>query len=196
MVQANETATQLNPSDIKIIARDLALGAMAHKWTSVFTSPIVMNAEWINYFKDNWSHKATKYADGSPQLKPFFELLVSFEYFSVIRNDSKSNTIGYVSGSIPTHFYTLTQKAFNLLEKPDEALSIFVSYGRKQSSAFSLLVEARLKIADSQMGVFVDKSIRLATISMDILKTESSKVNISFACWGRLQCLTIQVGMI
>lgn len=55
--------------------------------------------------------------------------------------------------------FTITDKAFKLLENPITIPTIFISYGHEQSSALALLIEARLKYADSQIGVFIDKSI-------------------------------------
>jgi hypothetical protein len=54
--------------------------------------------------------------------------------------------------------YILTPKAFSLLEKPIKPPTIFISYRRKESSTFALLIEARLRLLGVDT-VFIDKNI-------------------------------------
>jgi hypothetical protein len=63
---------------------------------------------------------------------PRAHLLVAFEYFR-LQDSNRFHA-----------YYELTSKAFTLLDEPLHA-SIFISYSRKESSAFALLVLARLK---------------------------------------------------
>jgi hypothetical protein len=58
----------------------------------------------------------------------------------------------------PVTNYVLPPKALQLLEKPVQAPGVFISYSRKDSSAFALLVEARLRIVGVP-DVFIDKKI-------------------------------------
>ncbi|MEP7285925.1 MAG: toll/interleukin-1 receptor domain-containing protein, partial [Chloroflexota bacterium] len=53
--------------------------------------------------------------------------------------------------------YLITQKAFALLERPVTLPTVFISYSRKTSSAFGLLIECRLQIAG--IKAFIDRSI-------------------------------------
>ena len=59
--------------------------------------------------------------------------------------------------TICDEYSRLTSKAIELLYKPVIPPTIFIAYGRKQSSAFALLLEARLQAQGS--SVFVDKII-------------------------------------
>ncbi len=54
--------------------------------------------------------------------------------------------------------HDLTEKAINLLEKPVSAPTIFISYKRGESSAFALLIEARLRLAGNP-NPYLDKSL-------------------------------------
>jgi hypothetical protein len=56
--------------------------------------------------------------------------------------------------------YRLTRTAYSLLLKPPQAPSVFISYRRKHSTTFALLVEARLRLAGNQ-SVFVDKMLEI-----------------------------------
>ena len=54
--------------------------------------------------------------------------------------------------------YSLTAKSLSLLEAPPRPPNVFISYKHDQSSAFALLIEARLKIAGNP-NPFLDKNI-------------------------------------
>lgn len=56
--------------------------------------------------------------------------------------------------------YRLTRTAYSLLREPPQAPSVFISYRRKHSTTFALLVEARLRLAGNQ-SVFVDKMLEI-----------------------------------
>jgi TIR domain len=68
-------------------------------------------------------------------------------------------TFGYVNlrNENRASFAELTQKAFELLEEPAVPPTVFISYGRKQSSAFGLYLECRLSSAG--VRAFIDRSI-------------------------------------
>jgi TIR domain len=85
----------------------------------------------------------TKWWDGDKFMGPGFELLASYDYLTVPELD----------------VYQLKSQAFQLLQKPAEKPSIFISYRRRDSSAFALLIEARLRLAGVD-NVFVDKDIK------------------------------------
>ncbi len=138
-------------------ARDLAYGAVIGEWSAQISlrGGRVPNDDW---FKDNITGyetlnipKAKFYrkwsVDGFSRVATF-PLLISFGYLAHEREQP-----------FTVHDYMITEKAFNLLEKPVNPLTVFVSYRRKQSSALSLLVEARLKLADPDLDAFVDKDI-------------------------------------
>ena|SRR5579859_494243 len=85
----------------------------------------------------------TKWWDGGTFDGPGFELLAAYDYLAVLELD----------------VYQLKPQAFHLLQKPAERPSVFISYRRKDSSAFALLIEARLRLAGVD-NVFIDKNIR------------------------------------
>ena len=74
-------------------------------------------------------------------------------------------SFGYVNSVNPNlprinFSYVLSPKALKLLEKPDIQHKIFVSYKQSESSAFAMLVEARLKYFNPEIEIFMDKSIK------------------------------------
>jgi hypothetical protein len=60
---------------------------------------------------------------------------------------------------IKDYVYVISERAQALLEAPVTIPIVFISYKRSVSSTFALALEARLKLIDSSMGVFVDKNI-------------------------------------
>lgn len=99
--------------------------------------------ELITQFKDKWGRGRL----GRGELEsPDPNVLVSFGY--LVRD----------TDSYGIYIYELTQKAFQLLERPSKAPSIFISYRRQESSALALLIEARLRLVGVS-DIFVDKNI-------------------------------------
>ncbi|MGQ9887991.1 MAG: toll/interleukin-1 receptor domain-containing protein [Aggregatilineales bacterium] len=66
------------------------------------------------------------------------------------------NSFGYLKVSENGN-HVLTLRAFDLLRTPVTPPTIFISYRRNTSSALSLLIEARLKLVDRNINVFIDK---------------------------------------
>lgn len=120
---------------IHALARDLAYGAVTGQWSSRFNvawaGPNMYT--WINtegntgsiddYLETKWDNQ-----------QPVADLLLSFGYVDLVEKMESG-----------TRSFVLTQKAFQLLEKPTVPPSVFISYRRNQSSALGLLVVARLK---------------------------------------------------
>lgn len=133
---------------IHVFAHDLAYGVADGLWSPVFNVFYNLNSPhpvWRNSSdKSNWfkNYKSRKWID----ICPNEQLLVSFGYLSSLD----------VEGS-----YVLTEKALNLLAVPLKSPDIFISYGHKQSSELALLIEARLKYVDREIGIFIDKEIPL-----------------------------------
>ena len=138
-------------------ARDLAYGAVIGEWSASIGLRGGRNPsdDWFKDYTAGYetldSRRAVFYrkwqVDGFSRVNTF-AMLISFGYLAHEREQP-----------FTMHDYLLTAKAFALLEKPVAPLDVFVSYRRKQSSALALLVEARLKLADSDMDAFVDKDI-------------------------------------
>lgn len=127
---------------VREFARDLAWGVTNKLWDNEFNSfggnrnnlmPPSYGMEFIN-FLNKWRAHA-------PEIDQL--------------TDS-----GYLTFGRSTHH--LTEKAFALLEKkkPKRQLRVFISHKQKESSEFASLIEARLYLADPDIEVFIDKSIK------------------------------------
>ena len=129
---------------IRAFARDLAYGALVGDW----------NAE---FFKDSYGEMSAKWrVDGSSEKfdsflsnrwkdsPPAISLLESFNFVILVREESFAPWATSGPTSVVVNKYLLTEKAFQLLEQPRPA-SVFISYRRSQSSAFALLILARMK---------------------------------------------------
>jgi hypothetical protein len=118
-----------------MLAKELAEGATEGVWgveISIFRG--VANEEPVqNYLVQRW-------ADNFPNLG----ILISNGYLSFNTTSSQQGTL------------TITKAAFDLVEEVEQA-SIFISYKRSESSAFALLVLARLKMAG--LEPFLDLSL-------------------------------------
>ncbi|NDJ79155.1 MAG: toll/interleukin-1 receptor domain-containing protein [Chloroflexi bacterium] len=124
------------------LARDLAYGAVYGLWTP---ESVVFRAGSQVVWADN--------ATGMPlqtllnkwdAALPNIDLLAAFGYLYLRLEQNKRH-------------YSLTGRAFELLQQPP-ATAIFISYSRRESSAFAMLILARIKAA---LGLepFLDMSI-------------------------------------
>jgi hypothetical protein len=118
---------------IRTLAKELAEGATQGLWGVIIsTFRGVINEETVhNYLAQRWDGKA-----------PHLGLLIAN---------------GYLTTDTSTNEIYLTRTAFDLLDEI-EASSIFISYRRGDSSAFALLVLARLKAAG--LDAFLDLTIQ------------------------------------
>lgn len=132
---------------VREFARDLAYGVARGYWGTRFSVvPYAGGRQDWEIFGDEGHFRpyvSEKWA-GEP---PNIDILLSFEYVVVYEEKQYHKN------------YMLTGKSFQLLEAPYTAPSVFISYRRKEASALALLVEARLKLADRDNDVFVDKDI-------------------------------------
>jgi len=144
-------------------ARDLAWGALNGLWDAQITfyggdehshAPhIVIKNSLVSPLNGLIGKYVFKWNNPQPQLS----LLVSFGYLQKTgeRGDKKK----FYDGVTPRlgMDYILTDKAFALLEKPYAPPSVFISYEHDQSSTLALLIEARLKLRDNNINIFIDK---------------------------------------
>ena len=103
---------------IKLLAKELALGVHRELWHHTFSvdrGRRISAPSLHRYFEERWK---------APDVSFYLELLQGH---------------GYIHGG-----YTLTQAAFDLLSET-EPYNVFISYKHRESSAFALLVVARLK---------------------------------------------------
>jgi len=135
---------------IHAFARDLAYGVSVGLWDTKFVTQYEANkirwkaARSQPAHVDPFRNYATKKWNDDP---PWPNSLVSFGYLS--ETDARSSGASYL----------LLSDAFHLLNAPVSPPTIFISYRRDVSSALSLLIEARLKLVDRNIGVFIDKAL-------------------------------------
>lgn len=111
------------------------------------------------YFREKWGAETAKFS-------PFLDLLASYGYILIggetLPGTGSAQLWGHeelqADKSHHVVTYLLSPKAFQLLERPATPPTVFISYKRKESSAFALLIEARLRMAGVD-AVFIDKSI-------------------------------------
>lgn len=128
---------------VHTLARDLAYGVSQGKWGAMLGlrtwsgwETMMDNYSLDEYFKNKWH-------DGPP----LPDLMRAFGYLEMLERREY-------------HMLCLiTQKAFTLLEQPLSPPAVFISYRRSESSALGLLLEARLKLAASDINVFIDKAL-------------------------------------
>ncbi|MEZ4670556.1 MAG: toll/interleukin-1 receptor domain-containing protein [Anaerolineae bacterium] len=122
-----QRALPQNPmARVRLLAKELAEGAAAGVW-GVAISPCrgAPNDGGVHeYFNKRWA-----------DLPPHMGILVSNGYLAY------DPIAGSAQGTL-----TISKAAFDLIEEADPA-NIFISYKRSESSAFALLVLARLKAA-------------------------------------------------
>ncbi len=129
---------------IHAFARDLAYGAIMNMWGSEIR--VYFDSEGLSLIGQDGGEKLVALiTDKWKGVYPSINLLQTFGY--LVQTSAQSRVA----------YFALTQKAFELLEEPATPPSVFISYGRKQSSALGLLLECRL----SSIGVkaFIDRSI-------------------------------------
>lgn len=162
---------QIAPEDVikrvTVFARDFAYGITQGLWGAEIGITLSgVGEDWYNW--EDKEGNFTKYISNKWNNKPpFITLLQLFGYFKVY--ERKSN---YEIHYIPT------EAAFELLRKPTELPSIFISYRRHESSVLALLVEARLRLADEMIGVFIDRDIPTQTRWEKYLKERVIEANI------------------
>jgi hypothetical protein len=137
---------QQAPADVlarvRELARDLAYGVTLGLWHSRLQWQQLLNPDISKHSKIFAEYLGPKWNNEFPSEY----LLLSFGYFSDYAGEPGRST------------YLLTEKAFQLLERPSAPPSVFISYRRSESSAFGLLVEARLRLAGNP-NPFLDKNL-------------------------------------
>jgi hypothetical protein len=127
---------------VRAFARDLAYGAAMGLWHTKIYWGQVLNPEISTHSKIFAQHLRPKWGKEIPSEY----LLLSFGYVQTYEYESGQST------------YLLTDKAFQLLEQPSTPPDVFISYRRSESSAFGLLIEARLRLVGNP-NPFIDKNL-------------------------------------
>jgi hypothetical protein len=135
----------------RTLARDFAEGVRLDHWSPVFEVTIKPDGaeEWRNTGYSTHRKNLNRYFETTPTTLVHASVLEILGYFE------RLSTIQHTSNLIVT--YRLTPKSVSLLEQPEVPPSVFIGYGRRQSSALALLLEARLK--EKNIVSFVDKNI-------------------------------------
>ncbi len=134
--QVCERAMPQNPiARVRLLAKEMAEGAALKHWSIylyTFRGALTADQETLlGYLAKRWGDDA-----------PGLDLLLTNQYLQYLNTNSDTLTI--------------TRAAFDLLDEADPA-SIFISYKRSESSAFALLVLARLKAEG--LEPFIDLSL-------------------------------------
>jgi hypothetical protein len=128
---------------VHAFARDLAYGAAQGWWHTRITWQALSTPNINTFGKAYQDHLGKKWGEE----RPSEFLLLSFGYFQELTNSTAGLSV-----------YLLTDKAFALLETPATPPNVFISYSRKDSTAFALLIEARLKLAGNP-NPYIDKNL-------------------------------------
>jgi len=142
---------------VDAFARDLAYGVLHGAWdihVNAFRPNqandfVLTESGQQDYSKQFW----TKWRNGITYLNPHFSALEARGYVDSFKSGSND------SSGAPYTGYKLIPKAFELLDKPARPPEVFISYRRAESSAFALLIEARLRLVGNPTP-FVDKNIQ------------------------------------
>jgi hypothetical protein len=120
---------------VRTLAKELAEGAAAGHWRMylyTFRGELTGDQEYIlTYLEKRWKNN-----------NPGLDLLIGNQYLQQYSPNSDT--------------YVISREAFDLLDEVEPA-SIFISYKRSESSAFALLVLARLKAEG--LEPFIDLSL-------------------------------------
>jgi hypothetical protein len=139
--------------DVEDLARDLAYGVSVGAWSA---RTFVYNYSFKSYGY-SWSQEHVHRTE--PQEK-FFQKWIAPENGPTYDVLEAFGFMDRTSANEKQLLYVLTQKSLDLLQRPVQSPSIFISYRRKESSTFALLVEARLRMAGADpKRIFIDKTI-------------------------------------
>jgi hypothetical protein len=143
--------------DIEDLARDLAYGVLMGEWRSrhVINDSPNYRQPGVWFYQDTSTALQDQYKKKwvTPKNAPEFDAISAFGFM-------EREILGKTAQNEDSIRYTLTRMAFDLLQKPAQSPSIFISYRRKESSTFALLVEARLRMAGADpKRIFIDKTI-------------------------------------
>ena len=138
---------------VHTFARDFAYGLANGLWGPRISVSSTLGGEtWINladkkggfrkYLANKWKGR-----------RPSFDMLVMFGYFRIYEQRNVSQTQ-----------YIATDDIFNFLEESSQSYSIFVSYGRMQSSALAVLVKKQLENLGEDFKVFVDDALQVGDV--------------------------------
>ena len=111
---------------------------------------------WSEYFRQHNDHVIEHYSNEN--YKQFFEK----KWAGVTLYAQIMVSMGYLQHMVGHSYISnvLTERALRLVDEPVTPPNVFISYKRSESSAFALLLEARIKY-ETNSRPFLDKNIEL-----------------------------------
>jgi hypothetical protein len=153
---------------IQTLAIDLAYGVKVDDWSPLFqiSRDSQGREHWTNLGYITQNGKLQEYLTRKweqDRVHPQASYIEVFEYLrrvsediAVLPREGVHPVLG--GGKAPSVTYILTPKAMKLLEEPLIPPSVFIAYGRQQSSAFALLIESKLHERGAK--AFLDRQIK------------------------------------
>ena len=132
-------------------AKDLAIGFEEGVWGSIMSYALQGDGTVVWNIHEPFGKselETTPKSKWSNELLPDFNAMCSLGY--LILDEQNSSTLSKA--------YTLSGKALRLVDESVTPPNVFISYKRSESSAFALLLEARIKY-ETTATPFMDKSI-------------------------------------
>ncbi|MEM9951376.1 MAG: toll/interleukin-1 receptor domain-containing protein [Chloroflexota bacterium] len=158
---------------VKTYARELAEGALYGLWNINFNYYAVLadNPDMSDSGRgESAIHHYTMHRWGNLDDAPTVDLLVRLNYLENIGVDGYSSAVA------------IRKEAFDLLSDVD-ALNVFISYKRSESSAFALLIHDRLRA--SGLNPFVDMQLQAGMNWQKQLKSNIRDADYLIALIGR-----------
>lgn len=158
---------------IKTFARELAEGAIYGLWNIHFNyyAVIADNPDMDDTGRgENAIHTYTLARWGDTVNAPNIDLMMRLNYLESMGADGYSSSV------------TIAREAFDLLSDVD-ALTIFISYKRSESSAFALLLHDRLGVAG--LNPFVDMQLKAGLNWQNQLRSHIKEADYFIALLGK-----------
>jgi TIR domain len=144
---------------IEFLAKVLAYGAMSNHWSPkiAITGDSRDRENWTSFGHYQYTERLVEYLGNRWRYShPQISFLEAFGYV-VFTGQEEFQVDDFLSPTIKYYYYTLTPRAFLLLDEPDTPPNIFISHKQTLSSAFGLLIYERLR--NLGMNPFIDKDI-------------------------------------
>lgn len=186
---------------IEEYARDLAWGVEEGLWEQQFMQwADTTNKRFVYPIVDGFPTNAPSGQGGVPFLvEPLDKSKMSelvqknfakWEDYAQIPSTNRLEFWGYIERG--GRWYDITREAFYLLREPISTPKVFISYRHETSSAFSLAIEARLRVVGvGHQDVFIDKDIPEGAIWSDVLEDKIIKCDYFVLLVGELELFTL-----
>lgn len=160
---------------VQFCAKALAYGAANDLWLPSFTQD--HNGHWEIIDPSKMGEHHERFNIYFAQRGDKAELGIKSTWKSLYPRAEVLQSLGYLDKSQTTYTYMLTEKAYELLDKPLVPPNIFISYKRGVSTELGLLIEQRLKLSSWDISPFLDKQIRVGDEWEKILEQKIDECN-------------------